>query len=529
MTQVKVLIGDKMAPEAATIFQERGIEVDIKIGLSPEELKAIINDYDGLAVRSACRVPAEVLENVTRLKVIGRAGIGVDTIDTNAATQQGIVVMNTPFGNATTTAEHAIAMMMSCARKIPQANASTHAGKWEKSKFTGTEITSKTLGLIGCGNIGSIVANRALGLKMKVIAYDPFLSEEKAKDLGVTKVALDEIFSKSDFITLHTPLIDQTRNIVSSDRIALMKPTAYLINCARGGLIDEAALKAALDEKKIAGAALDVFETEPAKEHPLFGYENVICTPHLGASTKEAQEIVALQIAEQMSDFLLSGAVTNALNMPSVSASEAKILQPYIDLASKLGAFIGQVALNDNSLNSIEITYDGIMAELNTKPLNASIISSILKSFASNVNMVNGPVLLKEKGIKLSETKRERSGVYDGFIAITIETDKQKRMIAGTVFSDQKPRIIRLDDIRMEAEFSQFMLYTQNSDTPGHIGALGTLLGAENLNIADFRLGRLEQGGKAVALVQIDSLANDNTLDKIKKLPQVIDAIQVKI
>ncbi len=525
----KVLIGDKMAPEAVAIFKERGLEVDVKVGLSPAELKAIINDYDGLAVRSACRVTAEVLQNATRLKVIGRAGIGVDTIDCEAATQQGIVVMNTPFGNATTTAEHAIAMMMSCARKIPQANSSTHAGKWEKTKFTGVEITGKTLGLIGCGNIGSIVANRALGLKMKVIAFDPFLSEEKAKNIGVDKVSLDDIFSKSDFITLHTPLIEQTKNIVSSDKIALMKPTAYIINCARGGLIDEVALKNALDNNKIAGAALDVFETEPATEHALFGYEKVICTPHLGASTIEAQEIVSFQIAEQISDFLLTGAVTNAINMPSLSSSDAKVLKPYVDLATKLGTFIGQVAVTDNSLNAIEIVYDGNISELNTKPLTAAITASILKSFTSNVNMVNGPVLLKEKGISLSEVKRERTGVYDGHIAINIKTNQQKRMIAGTVFADQKPRIIGLDDIRMEAEFSEFMLYTQNSDTPGHIGALGTLLGKENLNIADFRLGRVEKGGKAVALVQIDSSVNDTVLNMVKKLPQVINAVHIKI
>jgi D-3-phosphoglycerate dehydrogenase len=525
----KVLIADKMAPEAAAIFKERGLDVDIKVGLSPAELKEIINNYDGLAVRSACKVTAEVFNHATRLKVVGRAGIGVDTIDCDAATQNGIVVMNTPFGNATTTAEHAIAMLMSCARRIPQANASTHAGKWEKNKFTGVEITGKTLGLIGCGNIGSIVAERALGLKMKVIAFDPFLSEERAQNINVTKVTLDDVFKKSDFITIHTPLIEQTRNIVSAGKIALMKPTAYLINCARGGLIDEVALKDALDNKKIAGVALDVFEIEPAHDHPLFGYENVICTPHLGASTIEAQEIVSLQIAEQISDFLLTGAVTNALNMPSVSETDAKKLKPYLELANKLGSFIGQIAVTDNSLKTIKITYDGTLSQLNTKPLTASITASILKSFSDNVNMVNGPVLLKEKGIKLSETTQERSTIYDGFIQVDIETDKQKRMITGTVFLDNKSRIICLDNIRMEAEFSNFMLYTQNTDTPGHIGALGTLLGEAQLNIADFRLGRLSQGGKAVALVQIDSLVDNKTLDKIKNLPQVIDVVQIKI
>ncbi|MEM6602879.1 MAG: phosphoglycerate dehydrogenase [Pseudomonadota bacterium] len=523
----KVLISDKMAVGAADIFKERGVEVDVKTGLTPDELIKIIPEYDGLAVRSSTKVTQNILDAAKNLKVIGRAGIGVDTIDVPHATQRGVVVMNTPFGNATTTAEHAIAMMMSLARMIPQANSSTHAGKWEKSKFLGTEITGKTLSIVGCGNIGTIVASRANGLSMKVVAYDPFLTEERAKAIGVEKVDLDEALRRADFITLHTPLTEKTRNIISGDKIKLLKKGAFLINCARGGLVDETALKDALDEGHLAGAALDVFYTEPAKEHPLFGHEKLICTPHLGASTREAQDIVAIQIAEQMSDFLLTGAVSNAINMPSVTAAEAPILKPYIELAEYLGKFIGQ--LPSAGLKSIEIIYDGNIAKLNTKPISAAAISGILKPIFGSVNLVNGPVVLKNQGIALSESVRDRTGIYEGYIMLKLEAENSSYVIAGTVFSDQKPRITRINDVRLEAEFSKYMLFTENQDRPGYIGALGTLLGNENINIANFRLGRTSEGSEALALVEIDTAPDDKTIQDIIALPQVLNAVSIAL
>src|SRR5262245_45437442 len=361
----KVLIADQLSPAAVAIFKERGVDADTKTGLAKDELLKVIGEYDGLAVRSATKVTAEVLKAARQLKVIGRAGIGVDNIDVPAATAAGIIVMNTPFGNSITTAEHAIALMMALARDIPAANASTHAGKWEKNRFMGVELYGKTLGLIGCGNIGSIVADRAKGLKMRVIAYDPYLSVERAADLGVEKIELDDLLARADFISLHTPLTNETRNIISAEAIAKMKRGSRIINCARGGLVDEAAVKAALDSGQLAGAAFDVFMEEPAKSNALFGNERVVSTPHLGASTMEAQENVALQVAEQIADYLLTGAITNALNMPAISGEEAQKVRPWIALAEKLGAFAGQ--LTETAISAVEIVYEGTPAGLNTR------------------------------------------------------------------------------------------------------------------------------------------------------------------
>jgi len=384
---VKVLISDKMSPLAAEIFRNRGIEVDEKPGLTKEELAEIIGEYDGLAIRSATKVTPKLLEVAKNLKVVGRAGIGVDNVDLPAATANGVVVMNTPFGNSITTAEHAIAMIFSLARDIPQASASTKAGKWEKSRFMGVEVTGKTLGVVGCGNIGSIVADRALGLRMKVVAFDPYLSEERAVSMGVDKVDLDELLARADFITLHTPLTDTTRNLINAEALAKTRPGVRIINCARGGLVVEADLKAALASGHVAGAGLDVFQEEPARENPLFEEESVVATPHLGASTSEAQEKVAEQVAEQMADFLLDGAVTNALNMPSISAEEAPRLMPYMKLAQQLGSFAGQ--LTENSLKSVTIEYEGHVTGLNTKPLTALVLEALLRPLMASVNMVN--------------------------------------------------------------------------------------------------------------------------------------------
>lgn len=518
----KVLISDKLSPSAVEIFQNRGIDADVKVGLSKEELIDIVGQYDGLAVRSATKVTADVMAAAINLKVIGRAGIGVDNIDLPAATAKGIVVMNTPFGNSITTAEHAIALMMSLSRQIPAANVSTQAGNWEKSRFMGTEVTSKTLGIIGCGNIGSIVASRAKGLQMKVVAYDPYLSDEKAVELGVEKVDFDAFLARSDFISLHTPLTDETRNILNADAISKTKKGVRIINCARGGLIDEAALKAALESGHVAGAALDVFLEEPAKENDLFGTENFIATPHLGAATREAQENVALQIAEQMSDFLLTGAVANAINMPSISADEAAEMGPFIRLAEQLGLFAGQ--LTESGIKGVQIEYEGEVARMNTKALTAAALEGLMRPIVSEVNMVNAPVIAKERGIRLSEITRDAQGVYESYIRFTVTTERQTRSVAGTVFSDGSPRIIQVKNIDMEALVSPHMLYVTNEDKPGFIGALGNVLGEAGLNIATFNLGRSKPGEDAIALIAIDEPISAETLEKVAALPFVKQA-----
>ncbi|MFY9287127.1 MAG: phosphoglycerate dehydrogenase [Alphaproteobacteria bacterium] len=521
----KVLISDALSARAVDIFKERGLEVDLKVGLKPDELKAIIGNYDGLAIRSSTKVIPDIIASATKLKVVGRAGIGVDNVDVPAATARGIVVMNTPFGNSITTAEHAIALMFALARQLPAANASTHAGKWEKSKFMGVELTGKTLGVIGCGNIGSIVADRALGLKMKVIAYDPFLTPERAQQMGVEKVELDQLFPRADFITLHTPLTDQTRGIIDAKSLAKCKKGVQIINCARGGLIVEADLKAALENGHVAGAALDVFAEEPAKQHPLFGMDNVVCTPHLGASTTEAQENVALQIAEQMSDFLLTGAVTNALNMPSVSAEDAPKLRPYMKLAEQLGSFAGQIV--QSGIKSVAIEYEGHAASLNTRPLSNLALTGLLKPSLDLVNMVNAPVLAKDRGIKVSETKHENEGDYQTLMRLTVETDQGKLLLAGTLFSG-KPRIVGIDDVTLEAELTHRMLFVRNEDKPGFIGRLGSKLGEAKINIANFTLGRSKPGTNAVALVAVDSDVQAPLLAEIKSLPGVVGVYTLK-
>jgi D-3-phosphoglycerate dehydrogenase len=524
MTAPRVLIADKLSPAAAAIFKNRGIETDTKVGLDKEQLAEIINQYDGLAVRSAAKVTEKVLAKATALKVIGRAGIGVDNIDVPVATARGIIVMNTPFGNSITTAEHTISMMMALARQIPEADRSTQAGKWEKSRFMGVEVTSKTLGVIGCGNIGSIVADRAHGLKMKVIAYDPFLTDDRALDLGVERVHLDELFRRSDFITLHTPLTEKTKHIINAQSIAAMKKGVRIINCARGGLIVEAALAEAINVGHVAGAAIDVFEVEPAKENPLFGLPNVICTPHLGASTNEAQENVALQIAEQMADFLLQGAISNAVNFPSITAEEAPRLRPFVKLAEQLGSFAGQ--LTETAPSLIRLEYAGDVAEMNTRALSSAAISGVLRPFL-HVNMVSGPIVAKERGIKVEEVRRGQEGAYESYMRVTLKTERQERAVAGTVFSDGKPRIIQINKMPVDAEFAPNLLYTENDDKPGHIGALGTLLGNEGVNIATFNLGRDEPGGKAIALVSVDEPVQDKTLAKVLALPHVVRAARL--
>lgn len=519
MTKPRVLISDKMDPNAAKIFEERGCDVDVITGETPDQLIARIGDYDGLAIRSSTKVTKEILAAAKNLKVIGRAGIGVDNVDIPAASAQGVVVMNTPFGNSITTAEHAIALMFALARQIPEANAQTQAGKWPKNDFMGVEVTGKTLGLIGAGNIGSIVASRALGLKMKVVAFDPFLTPERALEMGVEKADLDTLLAKADFITLHTPLTDQTRNILSAENIAKCKKGVRIINCARGGLVDEAALKAALDSGHVAGAALDVFQTEPAKESPLFGTPNFICTPHLGASTTEAQVNVALQVAEQMADYLVTGGVTNALNVPSLSAEEAPKLKPYMALAEQLGSLVGQ--LTTGSIPRVSIHAEGAAAELNIKPIVAAVLCGFLRVQSATVNMVNAPFLAKERGIEVREVRTEKEGDYHTLIRVSVKTDAGERSVAGTLFSNREPRLVELFGIKVEAELAGPMMYIVNEDAPGFIGRIGTLLGEAGTNIGTFNLGRREAGGEAVLLLSLDSKLPAEVLEQAKALPGV--------
>ncbi len=515
----KVLISDKLDPLAVEIFEKNGIEVDFKPGLSPEEQLKIIDQYDGLAIRSATKVTADMIAKAKNLKVIGRAGIGVDNIDIPAATEAGIVVMNTPFGNSVTTAEHAIAMMFSLARQIPQANESTHAGKWEKKRFMGTELYNKVLGVIGCGNIGSIVADRALGLKMRVIAYDPFLTEERAAEIGVEKVELDELLARADFITIHVPKNEKTAGLIDKQAITKMKDGVRIINCARGGIVVEADLKEALDSGKVAGAALDVFEVEPAKENPLFNYDNVICTPHLGAATTEAQVNVALQVAEQMSDFLSNGAVTNALNMPSISAEDAPRLKPYLALGEQLGKFAGQIT--EHAIKAIDIEYEGTITDVNTDPITSVIIANLLGSQTDCVNMVNAMSVAESRGINIKQSYDKSSRQWRSMINVIITTDKRTRNVTGTLFTGKEPRIVNIETVPIEAALTSHMLFIRNEDKPGLIGALGTILADAGHNIADFRLGRIPEKETAICLVSLDSPVSDELLDKISKLPQI--------
>jgi D-3-phosphoglycerate dehydrogenase / 2-oxoglutarate reductase len=524
MTTPRVLISDALSPAAVQIFKDRGVEVDFQpdLGKDKDKLAKIIGDYDGLAIRSATKVNAKILEDAKNLKVIGRAGIGVDNVDIPAATAKGVIVMNTPFGNSITTAEHAIAMMFALAREIPQADASTQAGKWEKNRFMGVELTGKTLGIIGCGNIGSIVAERALGLRMRVMAYDPFLSWERALDLGVEKVELEDLLRRADIITLHTPLTDKTRNILSADNIARTKKGVRIINCARGGLVDEAALRAALDAGHVAGAAFDVFVEEPATANPLFGHPNVVCTPHLGAATTEAQENVALQIAEQMSDYLLKGAISNAVNFPSITAEEAPKLKPFIALAERLGSFAGQ--LTETGLKSVRITYEGEAAHMKVKALTSAAVAGLLRPMLADINVVSAPTIARERGIVIEETTREAEGDYDSLITINVVTDRQERSVSGTVFADGKPRVVKIKGISVDAEFAPSMIYVSNEDKPGFIGRFATTLGDAGVNIATFALGRDAPGGSAVALVEVDGQVPQEVISRIQTIPGVKQA-----
>ncbi len=517
----RVLIADALSPAAVDIFRGRGVEADVRVGLSRDELVAAIGGYEGLAIRSATKVTAPVIAAAKRLKVIGRAGIGVDNVDIPAATAAGVIVMNTPFGNSITTAEHAIALLFALARQLPIADRSTQAGRWEKNRFLGVELHGKTLGLIGAGNIGSIVADRANGLKMKVIAYDPFLSRERAVEIGVEKVELDDLLARAEVISLHAPLTDKTRDILSAEALARTRPGVLIVNCARGGLVDEAALRAGLESGRIGGAAFDVFTTEPATDNILFGAPNFIATPHLGAATSEAQENVALQVAEQMSDYLLSGAVTNALNSPSISADEAPKLRPFVALAEKLGALAGQMI--DDTLTAVEIAFEGEVASLNIRPLAAAALAGVLRPMLAEINMVSAPSVAKARGITVAEARQDTSPIYDSLMRLNLASAAGRRAFAGTVIAGA-PRIVEVKGMELDAAFGPAMLYVNNRDRPGFIGALGGLLGEAGVNIATFNLGRLAAGDDAIALVGVDQPPDAALLARIQALPNVKEA-----
>ncbi len=524
----RVLISDSLSPAAVEIFRLRGVEADFEpaLGKDKDRLAAAISAYDGLAIRSTTRVTTEILARADRLKVVGRAGIGVDNVDIGAATAKGVIVMNTPSGNSVTTAEHALALMFALARDIAAADASTRAGKWEKNRFLGVEIAGKTLGVIGCGNIGAIVADRALGLKMRVLAHDPFLTQERAEAIGVEKVDLDELLARADFISLHTPLNAQTRNILSADALAKTRRGVRIINCARGGLVDEAALCRALDDGYVAGAALDVFAHEPATDNPLFTRPNVVCTPHLGASTAEAQEKVALEIAEQMSDYLIRGAISNAVNFPSISAEEAPRLAPFVSLVEKLGLLVGQIARC--GVETLSVIFEGAVASEKTRALTAAALAGLLRPMLDAVNPVSAPAMAKERGLRVEEVSRAAQSDYESLVTLVVKTAEGEIRVAGTVFHDGKPRLLRIGEINVDAEFAPSMIYTENEDRPGYIGRFAGTLGDSQVNIATFALGRDRPGGRAVALVAIDGALPEATLALLRALPGVKQATTLK-
>ncbi len=515
----KVFIADRLSPRAGEILRAAGLEVEEAPGLAPDALAGRLRGVHGLAVRSATRVTPALLDSAPDLEVIGRAGIGVDNIDLPAATQRGVTVMNTPSGNTVTTAEHALALLFALARRIPAADRSTQAGKWEKARFMGSEIAGKTLGVVGCGNIGSVVCARARGLAMRVLVFDPFVSEGRARDLGAAKVDLDTLLAEADFITLHTPLTEQTRGIIDAAALARTKPGVRIVNCARGGLVVEADLLAALDSGHVAGAALDVFEVEPARGNALFGREDVVATPHVGASTAEAQENVAVEVAEQIAAFLQTGAVANAVNAPSVTAEEAPRLKPYMGLADALGRFVGQIC--DEAITGIDIAWRGDMARLNTRPLSGLVLQGVLSSQLDSVNMVNAPLIARERGIDVREISTAEADGYRALIEVKAVMGDRSRIVAGTLFADRQ-RLVRVQDIHFEAAFGRLMLFVRNHDRPGFIGKLGTILGDEGVNIANFHLGRPAAGGQALALVEIDEDCPEQALERLAALPDTI-------
>jgi D-3-phosphoglycerate dehydrogenase len=525
---MKVLITDNISPKGIEVLKKAGLKVDIRTGLNAEQLKEIIPKYNALIIRGATKVTKEIIDSASNLKVIGRAGSGLDNVDREAATKRGVVVMNTPGGNTITTAEHTIALLLSMARQIPQATSSMKEGKWEKKKFMGVELYNKTLGIIGLGNIGSHVARMAHGIGMNIITYDPYLKEEKAKALGVKVVELDELLRTSDFITIHTPLTKETRGMINAKRIAKMKEGVRLINSARGGIIDEQALYEAIKSGKVAAAALDVFEKEPPGNSPLLGLDNVVCTPHLGAASKEAQENVAVAIAEQVVDYLIHGTIRNAVNFPSVSADILPSLQPYINLAERLGSFISQSF--DGIIDEIIIEYKGEVTGFTLEPIKAAVLKGILAPMLEEtVNFINAPVIARERGIEVKETTTQDAGDYHSMIVVRLRGGKRQNSVAGVLHGKKYPRIIMINDFVVEVVPEGEMLLILNNDKPGVIGNIGTLLGKNNINIARMQFGRARPGGRAISVVSVDTPVPDKILSTMKRLPNLLSVKKIRL
>lgn len=526
---MKILVSDNLSKRGIQVFQNTdGIEVDEKTGLSNEELIKIIPQYDGLAIRSGTSVTADVINAATRLKVVGRAGIGIDNVDLQAASKKGIVVMNTPEGNTITTAEHTISMLLALSRKIPQATASLKTQKWEKKKFMGVEVYNKYLGIVGFGKIGQIVSKLARGLQMNVIVYDPYISKEIVQKTGIEFVELNELFKRSDYITLHVPKTEETTYLICEKTINCMKPGVRIINCARGGIINETDLLKAIKEKKVAGVALDVFEKEPPGDNPLLSMDEVICTPHLGASTDEAQENVAVAVAEQIVDYLLKNQIKNAVNVPSLDFETLKKIEPYLYLSEKIGSL--QAQLSEGGVKQIKVMYSGEIAKMETKPITISVLIGLLSQFIEiNLNMVNAPVITKERGIEVLESRSSESHDFASLISVKVTTDKESKIIQGTLFGKKDARIVRIDEYHIEAPPTGNMLVFSNIDAPGVIGKIGSILGDNNINIAGFNLSRKIIKGKAMAIVNLDSPLTDKAQGEIKKIPNIIFAKRIKL
>jgi D-3-phosphoglycerate dehydrogenase len=526
---IKILVSDPLSEEGLKILKDvKEFQVDVNTELKPDALKEIIKDYDALAVRSATKVTKDIINAGSKLKVIGRAGVGLDNVDLDAATAKGIIVMNTPAGNTISTAEHTFSMILALSRNIAQANASMKKGEWKRSKFMGVELYSKVLGIVGFGRIGKEVATRALSFGMRVLAYDPFLSKEVAESLGVDVVELKEIFEKADYITVHTPLTDETKHMISTAQFAMMKKGVRLINCARGGIIDEAALAAAIKEGKVAGAAIDVFEQEPLPaESELGKLDNVVCTPHLGASTEEAQVNVAIEVAEIIRDALLGRGIRNAANYPCLKPEESRIIEPYINLADKLGSFSSQ--LIEGRMSELNITYYGDLALHDVSPITLAIAKGVLTPILQEtVNFINAVSLAKERGIKINEVKSTKEAEFLNLIQLEIKTDKETKRVCGTLSSNKQPRIVKIDEYYVEFYPIGEMLFVRNWDRPGLIGNLGTLMGKHNINIAAMTFGRDEPGGKAVSILNIDSPATPEVIEKINKTENILAVKVIK-
>ena len=523
----RVLISDNMSPTAEAVLKNAGIEVDVKTGLTPEQLEEIIGEYDGLIIRSSTRVTESLLDAASRLRVVGRAGIGVDNVEIPTASRHGVIVMNTPFGNTVTTAEHAIALMVSAARNIPQATASMRAEQWEKSRFSGVELFQKTLGVIGTGNVGSLVIERAQGLRMNVIAHDPFISRERAEDLGIELVELDDLYARADFITVHTPMTATTRHMLNESAFAKMKDGVTLINAARGGIIDEAALDQALESGKVRAAALDVFEEEPVKGHPLMRHDGFICTPHLGASTREAQENVAQQVAEQLADYLNRGVIQNALNIPSVAEEDMHVLQPYLNLAERLGSILGQ--LSEGGLKRIAIEYAGEVSTLDHKPITTTILKGLLDPILKDtVNLVNAPLLAEQRKIDVSEKTRHDAGELTSRVRVVLDTEKTRWSIDGTLVNGSS-RVVGLNGIELDFVPKGRLLFMANQDQPGLIGRIGTILGESGVNIAGFQLGREAPRGNVISFISIDDEVDEAGIQRLLDTEFVLAVKQIEL